>query len=179
MALLIDGYNLLHAAGVFPPETTDGSLADARHALVDFLSSVLPAKELPKTTIVFDAQHAPPGLPRVVERGGITLLFAPRRQSADELLAELIDQHRTPKELTVVSSDHQVQRAARRRGARWVDSDAWHREIVAAHRQSQQPAELDSGEAHKRQTATGLSEGEVAFWLDEFREPRRPPPKKP
>lgn len=167
MSLLIDGYNLLHASEVFPAIDAPGTLANAREALVEFLGRMLTEKELRHTTIVFDARQAPPGLPRVVERGGLTMLFAPRTQSADEMLAELIDREPAPKLLTVVSSDHAVQRAARRRKARFVDSDEWCRELIAAHRARRQ-ADHPPG-AEKPDGA--LSRDEVDFWLDEFRQP--------
>ena len=57
----------------------------------------------------------PPGLPRTFEYRGITVQFAPRNRIADELIADLILAERAPRQLTVVSSDHQVQRVARRR----------------------------------------------------------------
>ncbi|HEX5102411.1 MAG TPA: NYN domain-containing protein, partial [Pirellulaceae bacterium] len=112
MALLIDGYNLLHAAGIFsasgPP-----TLEAARVALLDFLVESLPAKELARTGVVFDAAHAPPGLPREIEHRGLAVRFARRGGSADELLEELIAAEPDPRNLLVVSSDHRVQRAAR------------------------------------------------------------------
>jgi len=41
------------------------------------------------------------------------------------VLEELIEAEADPRHLTVVSSDHRIQRAARRRKAIFVDSDAW------------------------------------------------------
>lgn len=167
MSLLIDGYNLLHAAGIFPPDNAAGTLANARAALVDFLSRSLAPEVLQRTIIVFDARHAPPGLPRIVERGGVTMLFAPRHQSADETLAELIQQDHSPRHLTVVSSDHQVQRAAKRRRARAVDSDRWAHEIQHA----KQAADADSAGAESLKPEL-LTEGEVAYWVERFQRPR-------
>jgi predicted RNA-binding protein with PIN domain len=131
MALLIDGYNLLHAAGIFPaggPPT----LERARLALLDFLVERLPVKEVSRTTIVFDAAQAPPGLPHEIEHRGLAVRFARRGGSADDLLEELIAAEPDPRNLTVVSSDHRVQRAARQRGARFIDSDAWKAELLTS-----------------------------------------------
>lgn len=124
MALLIDGYNLLHAAGIFP---SDGppTLERARIALLDFLVERMPAKELARATIVFDAVQAPPGLPRELMHCGLAVRFSRRGRSADELLEELIAAEPDPRNLLVVSSDHRVQRAARQRGAQFSDSEAW------------------------------------------------------
>src|SRR5512145_1807881 len=104
MALLIDGYNLLHAAGIFPaggPPT----LERARLALLDFLVERLPVKEVSRTTVVFDAAQAPPGLPHAIEHRGLAVRFARRGRSADDLLEELILAEPDPRNLTVVSSD--------------------------------------------------------------------------
>jgi len=168
MALLIDGYNLLHAAGIFPPESAKGTLENARAALVDFLSRSIAPDELQRTIIVFDARNAPPGLPRIVERGGLTMLFAPRHQSADETIAELIQQSNSPRTLTVVSSDHQVQRAARRRRARAVDSDRWCSELV----QTRKTEDRASNACDTAKPDGALSDVEIAFWLERFGRPR-------
>jgi predicted RNA-binding protein with PIN domain len=142
MALLIDGYNLLHAAGIFPaggPPTLERS----RVALLDYLVQALPPQELPRTKVVFDALHAPPGLPRELVHRGLAVRFARRGGSADELLEELIAAEPDPRNLLVVSSDHRVQRAARQRGAGYVDSEVWRQELArstAAARSAQSPA---------------------------------------
>ena len=154
MGLLIDGYNLLHASGVFP---TGGppTLERARVALLDFLIESLPAKELPRTIVVFDAAHAPPGLPREIEHRGLAVRFARRGGSADELLEELIAAEPDPRHLLVVSSDHRVQRAARQRGARHVDSEAWKAELERSVRSSANtgPANPARGEFDKEDVA--------------------------
>jgi uncharacterized protein len=125
MSLLIDGYNLLHASGVFPPATSEPTLERARKALLDALADVLPVKLAARTIVVFDAVAAPPGLARELSHRGVVVQFARRGHSADELLEELILAEPDPRNLTVVSSDHRVQRAARQRGAAFADSDAW------------------------------------------------------
>lgn len=181
MAILIDGYNLLHAAGIFPPDGAPGTLQRAREALVDYLCRRLPADEAARTTIVFDARHAPPGLPRERQRGGITLLFAPRDRSADELLGELIRQDSAPRRLTVVSSDHQVQRSAKRRGARAVDSDRWCDELVRfdsgmAEHAGRPPSDEPDEPAKPEQP---LSDPELAYWLEQFQAAPPPPPPAP
>jgi hypothetical protein len=133
MLLLIDGYNLLQASDIFPAGGPP-SLARSREALLAFLARVLEEPVRRQTTIVFDASQAPPGLPRELTYAEMSVRFAPRKLSADDLLEELIDAAPDPRNLTVVSSDHRVQRAARRRGARFLDSEAWYAEVVAQER---------------------------------------------
>jgi uncharacterized protein len=133
MQILIDGYNLLHASDVFPPASAPPTLEQSRLALLDFLVEHLPAKQLPRAIVTFDAVGAPPGLPREMNHRGLAVHFARRGGTADELLEELIAAEPDPRNLLVVSSDHRVQRAARQKGAEFVDSESWSRELRAAH----------------------------------------------
>ena len=137
MPLLIDGYNLLHVsrhcrAGAWGRAACKRS----RLALLNFLAESLDPAELPHTTVVFDAHDAPRGLPRVVEHRGITVRFAAQYETADDLIEELIRADSAPRRLVVVSSDHRIQRAARRRRAKAVDSDVWYAELVRARRRA-------------------------------------------
>lgn len=131
MTLLIDGYNMLNATGISGPIRSGvGSLERSRLALLNFLADALTPEEALRTTVVFDAQRPPPGLPRVLNHRGLTVRFASQYPDADSLLEELIRAEHVPRRLTVVSSDHRLQRAARRRRARAVDSEAWYQEIL-------------------------------------------------
>ena len=130
MLLLIDGYNLLQSTDIFPQGRSAGTLAAARQALLDFLARSLEERLRNRTTIVFDAAMAPPGLPREGSHAGMTIRFAPRKVTADEVLEELIAAAADPRHLLVVSSDHRIQRAARQRGAQWIDSQAWYAALV-------------------------------------------------
>lgn len=166
--ILIDGYNLLHVTGLSGPEITRreiraGALERARHALLNFLAASLDERERQLTTVVFDSSNAPPGLPRESQHRGITVKYATGYESADELLEELIREASAPKRLTVVSSDHRVQRAARRRKARAVDSDVWYAEIRELRRKTKVLTATPS-----LKPACPLSDDEVAAWLAEF-----------
>jgi len=156
--ILIDGYNLLHASGVFGAGGRT-SLEGSREALLDWLGEVLSDAQRERTTIVFDASHAPPGLPKTARKHGLQIRFAPRGMEADDLLEALIRDHFAPRSLVVVSSDHRLHRAARRRRATPVDSDQWVAEL--RRRPARGKAEPDRGEEP--------SPEEVQAWLDEFR----------
>jgi predicted RNA-binding protein with PIN domain len=119
---------LLQASGVFG-NVGRTSLESSREALLDWLGEVLSDAQRQRTTIVFDAREAPPGLPRSAKKHGLQIRFAPRGNEADDLLEELIRSHSSPRALTVVSSDHRLHRAARRRKATPIDSDKWVAEL--------------------------------------------------
>jgi hypothetical protein len=79
------------------------------------------------------------------------------------LIEELLEQYPAPRELLVVSSDHRVQRAARRRGADFIDSDQWYAQVRALRQQRQQEGEIPRAKSH-----SDVSNEEVAYWVDEF-----------
>jgi predicted RNA-binding protein with PIN domain len=162
MPLLIDGYNLLHASGILGGGRGRGSLERSRDALLNVLAESLPDNELPRTTVVFDAHDPPWGLSRTANHRGLTIYFASRHTDADTMIEELIKAHSAPRTLVVVSSDHRVQRAAKRRRATAIDSDRWFAELMRAR---QAPA--SSGDDCKKPEGP-FSPGEVDFWLEQF-----------
>jgi predicted RNA-binding protein with PIN domain len=163
MALLIDGYNLLHVTDIFGAAGPGTDLHRTRLALLNFLAAAIRKRERRQTTIVFDAAGAPPGLPRMMLHQGMTIHFAPRNSDADEMNEDLLQQHRTPKTLVVVSSDHRVQRAARSRGATFVDSGTRYAERRAMLRER----EVETGAAKPNDPPTGE---ELNYWLRQFGE---------
>lgn len=165
IVFLIDGYNLLNASGV---ESAPGSprtpeLDRARQGLLDFLAEALTAEEVLRTMVVFDA-HGPRSK-RVVEEcyRGLIVRFAVQYPDADTLLEQLIAQHTSPKQLTVVSSDHRVQRAARRRRAKFIDSEVWYAALCRRLRNRRQ-----EGRQVGRDTCDRLEAEDVESWLRKF-----------
>ena len=163
MSLLIDGYNLLHAVGIIGRGIGPGGLQRARLALLNFLAESLKPKEIARTTVVFDAADAPPGLPRVVEHRGLVVRFAVGHPDADSLIEELIADDSAPRGLTVVSSDHRLRRAARRRKARPVDSDVWYAQLIAQRRRRRRRTPASSAKP-----PVPLLEEDIAYWLHQF-----------
>lgn len=163
MALLIDGYNLLHASGVLPRGTGPSTLERARSALLNYLAASLDPEQVRQTTIVFDAKDAPRGVRDEYDHHGMTVRFARGYEDADSLLIELIRLDSAPRQLEVVSSDHQVQRAAKRRRARAVDSDRWCAEVARRGRRLEMPPEPE-----ETKPAAPLPPSEVQRWLRQF-----------
>jgi len=163
MALLIDGYNLLNATGIFAEAGPGTELHRTRVALLNFLSASIDQRERKVTTIVFDAAGAPPGLPSTIKHDSITVHFAQRHSDADEMIEDLLEEYRTPRSLVVVSSDHRVQRAARRVGASFLDSDEWYSERLALCR-----ARRSAAEDVALKPSGDLTADELNYWLREF-----------
>ncbi len=172
MGLLIDGYNLLHKTNILGPAPRARShagrpvasgLRRSREALLRFLAASIDAADLPRTTIVFDAGGAPPGLPRRVDYYEMMVRYATEYADADTLIEELIQAEAAPRSLLVVSSDHRIQRAARRRRASFVDSDRWFGELCRRRYARQQPRDPSDDKP-----SGPLSDAEVAYWLQQF-----------
>ena len=137
--IIIDGYNLLHASGIFGAERGPRGFEQSRLALLDHLLELLGA-EAERTLVVFDAAHAPDGLPARLQHGLIRVWFAREYPDADSLIEEILmdDPDRGN---VVVSSDRRLQVAARRQRATAIGSEQWLAERRAALRVSRQPRE--------------------------------------
>lgn len=122
MRYLIDGYNLLHAL-LGPPASSRHGLEAARQRLLDRLHE-LPQIVPARLTVVFDAQRTPGGIPTELYYRGIYLQFSKGR-TADDLIEDLIRADLQPHTLTVVSDDHRLQAAARRRPCAYFDCLDW------------------------------------------------------
>jgi len=124
MTVIIDGYNLLHASGVFGAERGPRGFEQSRTALLDMLVDLL-GPDAGKTIVVFDAARAPDGLPGRFTHQGIAVWFAREYPDSDSLIEELVADDHAPASLVVVSSDRRLQAAARRRRATAVASEEW------------------------------------------------------
>ena len=163
MALIIDGYNLLHASGILGRGTGPGGLERSRAALLNFLVESLVRKSAGADGCRVRRGRGAAG-PAAASRTAVWLSqFASKRHdSADELIEELIEADTSPRRLTVVSSDHRLHRAARRRRARAIDSDVWFAEVLRARLSS-------AAKTNSTAKPSGpLSSGEVSMWLKRF-----------
>lgn len=113
MRYLLDGYNLLHAMGVLCGKVGPHGLEQARLALLNRLCAVLGAAA-DSVTVVFDAANAPPHAAAEDEYRGVHILYALDGE-ADDVIERLILLEATPRRLTIVSDDHRLQQAGRRR----------------------------------------------------------------
>src|SRR5688572_18723775 len=112
---LIDGYNLLHAAGLARETYGSGDLERARFALLVRVADGLDDAQRGRTSVVFDAADPPPDAARQFRFRDMTIIFAVASTDADALIEELIRVHSSPRQLRVVSDDIRLQRAAKRR----------------------------------------------------------------
>jgi len=163
--LLIDGYNLMHAVGLFQRRYGPGEFAKWRNRFLHYLSQHLTPRERERTTVVFDAPPSGQGRPQSVESHGLQVLYAHSELEADDVLEELIAGHSAPRQVLLVSSDHRLQKAARRRRGKSIDS-----EDFALRLEERENQELQRKQAPlPRCKFTGLhSPGELEAWLEIF-----------
>lgn len=171
--LIIDGYNLLHAAGLALANYAQGDLQRQRHRLLVLIAGSLSTEERQRCTVVFDAIDAPTGLDREFQHEGIAVLFAEPGHEADEVIEQLVARHTAAKNLIVVSSDRRLQRAARIRRAGCLDSEAFHRQITRRSQTGGQPNKPGSTNTPPKPTASrpttpSSEDREVAYWQREF-----------
>lgn len=138
--LLIDGYNLMHVTRFKPLRNDQHELRRCREGLLSLLAEQLPDAQYRAVTIVFDSNQAPQHLPDRLRWRHLDVVFARTENTADDLIAKLVQTHAHPRRLIVVSSDHRVQNAASRRKATVLDSEAWF-DALLDHRQANEQHE--------------------------------------
>jgi hypothetical protein len=124
------------------------------------VAQLLTPDERKRCTIVFDAIDAPADLPDRFQFAEMRIWFAERGHEADELIETLIRQHSAPRQLAVISSDHRLQKAIRRRRGFAMDSEAFLK-------QRESPGK-PAGPVRSLKPAAQASEKELEFWLKEF-----------
>ena len=142
--LLIDGYNVLFAAGLARKQYGPGQFEACRRRLLQGLADRIGEAQRLKTTIVFDAQDAPDGAPSEEVFAEMRVVFSVGTD-ADSVIEQMLLKHSSPRQVLVVSSDHRLQRAAARRQAQWVDSDRfWERSDGETEREARRPTREES-----------------------------------
>jgi predicted RNA-binding protein with PIN domain len=84
-ALIVDGYNIIHAWPALNVTMRTRGLEDARRQLVTALAEYAAQTGI-AVTVVFDGQSRPGGLPSGEHLDGVTVLFGSRLASADHVI---------------------------------------------------------------------------------------------
>jgi predicted RNA-binding protein with PIN domain len=162
MPLLIDGHNLIPKIPGLHLSDPDDELR-----LVEMLQTYSRTQRKGPIECFFD--KAPAGLLRSQMVGGIKVLFARSGQTADaEIEARLAQLGRQARNWVVVSADQRVRQAGRAVGAQDMSTDAFAKELLAALKQTNEPAKPSQGKPEDRK----LSSDEVEQWMEMFRKGR-------
>jgi uncharacterized protein len=84
-ALIVDGYNIIHAWPALNLTMRTRGLEDARRQLVIALAEYS-AQTGVAVTVVFDGQSRPGGLPVTEQLDGVSVIFGTKRASADHVI---------------------------------------------------------------------------------------------
>jgi len=163
MRWLIDGYNLMHAAGAINARRGGARFHLARKRFLNQIASAL-GPLVHETTVVFDASRPPAGFPVESTYKGITIIFAVDDDDADTRIERMIGEHPNPKALVVVSSDHRVRRAAKRRRARAVGADDYLDHLQTLRYEQAKPAPPRREEEESKSRDAVITDEELAHW---------------
>jgi predicted RNA-binding protein with PIN domain len=154
MPLIIDGHNLIPKVRGLSLEIIDDEIQ-----LVELLQEYC-QRSRKKVEVYFD--NAPPGQPRARSFGNVTARFVRAGRSADQAIQEKLARlGNEARNWTVVSSDREVQAAARASRAGVLSSEAFAGQLQATlAKPPDRPS--DAGE--------GLSSEELDDWLKLFGE---------
>jgi predicted RNA-binding protein with PIN domain len=169
MRLLIDGYNLMHAAGRMSRRFGPDGLRRARHRFLNELAHALGPVQAARTTVVFDASSLPLNQPPESSHKGITVIYAIEDDDADTRIELLLAADSAPRSLTVVSTDRRIRRAAGRRRAISMNSDDFLDELDSRrHRPSARPPDPPGEPEHPQ--VDPLDAADTEAWLRIFGE---------
>ncbi len=164
MQWLIDGYNVMHAAGAIESRTGRERFRQARKRFLNQMAAAL-GPLVHDTTVVFDASKPPGDFPIESVYKGITVVFALSDEDADTWIERRIAHHSNPKALTVVSTDRRVRQAATRRKARAMRADDYlDRMKTLAH----EPPKRTVERPDKKPPAALMDDAEKAHWQQVF-----------
>ena len=155
---LIDGYNLLHALGM-APKPGGMSLERSRLRMLEWLAGEL-GDASADVGVIFDSRMMT-GDTEQTHRG-IWMRFS-RGQTADDLIEELIRQEPVPARLTVVSNDHRIQIAAKRRGCLFWDCEQFVDSLPSLKKKPPEVPQVEIGEKPLAPSVVEMDE-----WLRRF-----------
>ncbi len=166
MPVVLDAYNVLHVTGVLPPDLAGLDPLDLAKVVsnsrfrTDGVWMVFDG--MPDNVVGPATRWLEDGRPAPVRHEATIMHFSGPRSSADAVISELVEQSTAPPRLTIVSSDHAVQRHARRRKCRVMESAEFLRLIVVDHQQggARDPVAF--------RPIAPLSKAQVEAWLKWF-----------
>ena len=100
MHYIIDGYNMLFAAG----RDAQQELEQQRQSLIDELTTIANAFNNSPLTVIFDA-HSQPGSWSRSHRSQLEIVYTDEGETADAYILEMVGQSRYPHACTVVTRD--------------------------------------------------------------------------
>jgi uncharacterized protein len=155
MPYLVDGNNLFFAFRKAGEDMGRGSLAQRLGQLADITGQ--------RVAVVFDGPAPHGALAQQVGDERIEVVFSGTR-TADAVMCERIEADSAPRRLVVVSTDHEIRRAARRRRCQGIRSEDFVEMLGTMIERSRRPRK--KGEPPQKQQ--GLTSQQAREWLKEL-----------
>jgi predicted RNA-binding protein with PIN domain len=125
MRYIIDGYNVINSSDKF----SASSLKERRKRLIEFIQSHRPHGSFRNSvTVVFDSKSKNPYESYGYNKSHVSeieIIFSDGILSADDIIAELVDESKNPYEITVVTNDKGLRRKTSSSGAKHETVEAF------------------------------------------------------
>ena len=160
MQYLVDGHNLIPKAGL---------RLDAPDDEMDLVTILQQFGGRARAAVEVYVDGAPPGQARTTHWGIVVAHFVPLGTTADDAIkARLLQLGRAAPDWTVVSSDREIQQAARKARAKVMSAETFARQLTALALRRDRRASPASSRA-----VPPLTDEEIRRWLDEFEKGHR------
>lgn len=160
--ILVDGYNVIHADERFK-RAAARELEQARGLLIAAIRSYAASKKA-RVTLVFDGAGGMTEAETVVP-GKLQVLFSGGGQTADELILQILEDSRNPREYIVVTSDMtDIGGRARAMGAKVLGSPEFLKRLQG--KPAARGERADGGE--KRHDGGETDAESLDYWMDQF-----------
>jgi predicted RNA-binding protein with PIN domain len=156
MKIIVDAYNLYHLAKA----NVEPAGALTISAFVTIINQWA-ARIRSQVTLIFDGKRPTTLDARNATGEYLFVEFTGPSKTADSVIIDMANSYSAPRTLLVVSSDHEIRRAASRRGSKVVTSDAFWAVLVKILNQPPRRRE-------PREKQTGLTSSQTDYWLDQF-----------
>jgi predicted RNA-binding protein with PIN domain len=154
MQYLVDGHNLIPKAGL---------RLDAPDDEMDLVAVLQEFSRTARAVVEVYFDGAPPGQARTMHFGTVVAHFVQVGNTADSAIKARLQQlGRAAKTWTVVSSDREIQRAARNAHAKVSSAEGFARQLATSALRGHRPG------APTRSDEPALTEEEIQRWLEEF-----------
>jgi predicted RNA-binding protein with PIN domain len=155
MAYIIDGNNLIGSS-------RDISLddKDAREKLVNLIRKFQESKNA-KITVVFDGDPGGSQLKNAIS-AKLTVVFPRYGNTADDEIKRILNGYHQPNDVVLVSSDRELKKFAKEKGAKTRNSIEFYYELKKSHYLSGKKEET------LKRINTSLSQNEIENWMKIF-----------
>lgn len=157
---IIDGYNLIHTAGLLTHSKRSDALERSRARLLEMLDDAFTERERRATSIIFDARGGTHCRNHRLVHRGMHVWFPANRIEADDFIEQLLDEGDHTRHWRIISGDRRLLRAARIYGAQQQSSDEFLAELNERRR--------SANASTRRNAEKPETEADLEHWLRVF-----------